>query len=490
MNSLGFMNHFQSISTQEWPEIWQATYQILRESMLGNQLITWIDPLQFVKSENAQGSWKFQLTAPNDFSAQWVRDHYKNQIETALSQVVGSSCEVSFSTRDENIADESPADVPNEFDGANPSFAQAETVKNTVIRTEAPQTQNQHQNRYSRQPQPFLDSKYTFDSFVVGPSNQFAHASAVSVAEAPGRHYNPLFIYSPPGLGKTHLLHAIGNYFLSRFPEGKIAYLSAETFMNELVEGLQRRKMTEFRQKYRNTYDLILIDDIQFIAGKDFCEEEFFHTFNALYSSKRQIAVTCDRPPKEIEKLEERIRTRLEWGLIADIKPPEIETRIAIIKSKAEQEDIYLQDEVATFLATYIRSNVRELEGVLTRLQVQASLSGSEISLEPAKAELKRFVPEEGPAYTVEMIQEVVCSEFKIKIQDIKSASRAKPYSLPRQIAMFLVRKYTGIPLKDIGNYFGGKDHTTVMHACDKIETQMETNSDLREKVEAIQTKL
>lgn len=488
MNSLGFMNHFQSISTQEWPEIWQAAYQILRESMLGNQLITWIDPLQFVKSETTQGGWKFQLSALNDFSANWVRDHYKNQIETALTQVVGSSCEVSFSTREENGGVPAVADTPREFDGANPSFEHAETAKNTVIRTEAPQ--QTHPSRYSRQAVPLLDSKYTFESFVVGPSNQFAHASAVSVAEAPGRHYNPLFIYSPPGLGKTHLLHAIGNYFLGRFPEGKIAYLSAETFMNELVEGLQRRKMTEFRQKYRNTYDLILIDDIQFIAGKDFCEEEFFHTFNALYSSKRQIAVTCDRPPKEINGLEERIRTRLEWGLIADIKPPEIETRIAIIKSKAEQEDIYLQDEVATFLATYIRSNVRELEGVLTRLQVQASLSGSEISLELAKAELKRFVPEEGPAYTVEMIQEVVCSEFKIKIQDLKSASRAKPYSLPRQIAMFLVRKYTGIPLKDIGNYFGGKDHTTVMHACEKIETQMEINSDLREKVESIQTKL
>jgi chromosomal replication initiator protein len=310
------------------------------------------------------------------------------------------------------------------------------------------------------------------------------------VAEQPARQYNPLFLYSPPGLGKTHLLHAIGNHLITMNPNARVAYLSAEKFVNELIDSLQHRRMPHFRAKYRDSYDMILIDDIQFIAGKNTSEEEFFHTFNALHSSKRQIVVSSDRPPKEIEGLEERVRTRFEWGLVADISPPEIETRIAILKSKAERDDIYLPDDVATFLASYIKSNVRELEGVLIRLQAQASLTGAEISLEMAKHELRMAVPVEGSNYTIESIQNAVARHFHIKILDMKSAARARSVALPRQIAMYLIRKYTGLGFKEIGLYFGGKDHTTILHACGKIEEGLETDAPIREAVEAIQNLL
>jgi chromosomal replication initiator protein len=325
---------------------------------------------------------------------------------------------------------------------------------------------------------------------VVGASNQFAHASAIAVAEQPARQYNPLFLYSPPGLGKTHLLHAIGNHLIAHNPNARVAYLSAEKFVNEMIESLQHRRMPQFRSKYRDSYDMILIDDIQFIAKKNSSEEEFFHTFNALHSSKRQIIVTSDRAPKEIEGLEERIRTRFEWGLVADISPPEIETRIAILKTKAERDDIYLPDDVATFLATHIKSNVRELEGVLIRLQAQASLTGAEISLEMAKHELRNMVPEDGSNFTIESIQNAVAKHYRLRVQDLKSTTRIRTIALPRQIAMFLIRKYTGIGFKEIGHYFGGKDHTTILHACTKIESNLETDPLIREAVESIQNLL
>jgi len=248
--------------------------------------------------------------------------------------------------------------------------------------------------------------------------------------------------------------------------------------------------MSQFRKKYRDSYNVLLIDDIQFIAGKQKTEEEFFHTFNALHGSKRQIVVTSDRPPKEIEGLEERIRTRFEWGLVADISIPEIETRIAILKQKAEQDDIYLPDDVCTFLATYIKSNVRELEGLLIRLQAQASLTGAEISLEMAKQELKVSIPEEGSFLTIETIQNITAKHFSIKVQDLKSANRSKKIATARQLSMFLVRKYTGLGFKDIGHYFGGKDHTTVMHACSKIEKGCEGNPEIIELVESLQNQL
>jgi chromosomal replication initiator protein len=332
-----------------------------------------------------------------------------------------------------------------------------------------------------------FDPRYTFETFVVGKSNQFAYAASLASADHPAKQYNPLFLYSPPGLGKTHLLHAIGNHVLSKNPHFRVGYLSAEKFVNELVESIQHKKQSAFRTKYRDSYDVLLIDDIQFIARKETTEEEFFHTFNALHSSHRQIVLTSDRPPHDIDGLEERVRTRFEWGLVVDIQPPEIETRIAILKAKAEREDIYLTDEVATFLASYIKGNVRRLEGILVRLQAQASLTGAEVSLEMAKDALRLEAPEESSQVTIESIQTAVAKYFGLRVQDLKSTSRARKVALPRQIAMYLCRKYTPISLREIGTYFGGKDHSTIIHALEKVETAIDSDLSLREKVEGIQ---
>ncbi len=481
-----------SPDSSQWPEVWQSAYRILGHSIVENQLRAWIQPLNFVGTEAAEGGWvRVRFCAPNDFSARWVRDRYLRAMEEAFSTVTGSRCEIVLEARDpspqpperlgSDSADraESPLGrgVPSSDRGAAESVPGAGLVIQTGFRlpkaTDCP-----------------LDVRYNFENFVVGASNQFAHASAVAVAEQPARQYNPLFLYSPPGLGKTHLLHAIGNHVLTKNPKSRVAYLSAERFVNELIESIQHNRMPQFRTKYRDSFDLILIDDIQFIAGKPRTEEEFFHTFNALHSSKRQIVVTSDRPPKEIEGLEERVRTRFEWGLVADIHPPEIETRIAILKAKAEREDIYLPDDIATFLATHVKSNVRELEGVLIRLQAQASLTGAEISLEMAKQELKMAVPEEGSHLTVESVLAAVAKHFRLKLQDLRSSSRARAVALPRQIAMFLIRKYTDLGFADIGPYFGGKDHSTVLYACQKIEKALETDHQIRDQVESIQNLL
>jgi chromosomal replication initiator protein len=457
-------------------EIWQAAYRILEQSIVSNALSTWIQPLELSQVEPSEKGLRVHLLAPADFSAQWVKDHYHQAIEAAFQQVTGASCDVVFGVRSDGGAP-APYEPPVEARGI---IADEVAAGHGVVIQTGSRPVNDNP----------VDARYTFENFVVGASNQFAHASAVAVAEQPAKQYNPLFLYSPPGLGKTHLLHAIGNHLLAKKPNGRMAYLSAEKFVNELIDSLQHRRMPQFRNKYRDSYDVILIDDIQFIAGKNTSEEEFFHTFNALYSSKRQIVVTSDRPPKEIEGFDERIRTRFEWGLVADIIPPEIETRIAILKAKAERDDIYLPDDVATFLASHIKSNVRELEGVLIRLQAQASLTGAEISLEMAKQELRAAIPEEGSHITVESVQNAVAKHFHLKISELKATSRARSVTVPRQIAMYLVRKYTGLGYKEVGGYFGGKDHTTVMHACRKVEAELETEASIREAVEGIQNLL
>lgn len=489
--------------TQSWPEIWQATYRILEQTVVPNQLQAWIQPLRFIETESAENGLKVRMAAENDFSLKWVRDHYSRTIELALSQVTGRNCELLLMVQESANPALSPYEPPtaaapsqqfnsqansqvhtqysNYSASSNPSFSGDHAASGGVVISSGSRLQSSES---------YLDSRYTFESFVVGASNQFAYASAVAVAEQPARQYNPLFLYSPPGLGKTHLLHAIGSHLVAKNPGARVIYLSAEKFVNELVDSLQHRRMPQFRAKYRDSFDMILIDDIQFIAGKNASEEEFFHTFNALHSSKRQIILTSDRPPKEIHGLEERIRTRFEWGLIADITIPEIETRIAILKNKAEREDIYLPDDVSTFLASHIKTNVRELEGVLIRLQAQASLSGAEISLEMAKHELRTSIPEEGSHLTVEAILGAVAKHFRLKAQDFKSTSRTQSVAVPRQIAMYLIRKYTGIGFKEVGVYFGGKDHTTIMHACKKIENALETDRSITDAVEAIQNLL
>jgi chromosomal replication initiator protein len=467
-----------SLDSSEWPDTWKAAYRILEQTVLPNQLQAWIQPLEFIRTVEENGGLTVELGAPNDFSAQWVRDHCQRAIESSLTQVMGVNCELRLTSKEH---EKTP-----QLNNTDPLTSTPNTT-GIVLNTGTRITGGDHADARS---DTTLEPKYTFDTFVVGASNQFAYASAVAVAEQPARQYNPLFIYSHPGLGKTHLLHAIGNHILVKNPGSRVAYLSAERFVNELIDSLQHNRMPAFRAKFRDSYDMILIDDIQFIAGKVKTEEEFFHTFNALHSTKRQIVLTSDRPPKEIEGLEERIRTRFEWGLISDIHPPEIETRIAILKSKAEREDVYLPDDVATFLASYIKTNVRELEGVLIRLQAQASLTGAEISLEMAKMELKTAIPEEGSHLTVEAILNAVAKHFHLKSQDFRSTTRSRNVALPRQIAMYLIRKYTGLGFKEIGQYFGGKDHTTILHAYVKVEKGLDSDTFIRESVESIQNLL
>jgi len=476
------------IDPSQWPELWQAAHKVLEQTVVDTQLRAWIDPLEFVKTESSERGIKIYFKAANDFSADWVRRQYSDAMVSAFSQVTGAPCEIQLD------AVGGSAGVPGS--AAPMSYEPPTEVRNTSVSAAAGASgvvlaagsRSTHSSPHAIDIG--LDAKFTFDRFVVGSSNEFAHASAVAVAEQPGHRYNPLFLFSRPGLGKTHLLQAIGNFVLANNPNTRVLYLSAERFVNELIESIKGNSMTQFRRKYRESYDLLLFDDIQFIAGKDRSEEEFFHTFNVLQSLKRQVVLTSDRSPKEIEGLEERIRTRFECGLVADISPPEIETRIAILKAKAERGDIYLPDDVSNFLATHIKSNVRELEGVLVKLQAHASLTGAEISLEMAKHLLRIAIPEEGSHLTVEAILAAVSKHFQIKAQDFKSNSRSRSVAVPRQIAMYLIRKYAGLSYKEIGHYFGGKDHTTVLHSCAKIEGCLNTDPKILLSVEAIQNLL
>jgi chromosomal replication initiator protein len=458
------------IDPSQFPELWQSALKLIQQEVVAEQVRAWIMPLDFLGTRQEGELLHVQFAAPNDWVRNWVLNNgHKKTIEAAFQQLTAFPCSLQIEVRTQQDRDDGNALQGGESRPMAPASEQSER----------PRGGQAHDDR--------IDPQQTFSTYIVGNSNRFAQASAVAVAEKPAQGYNPLFLYSPPGLGKTHLLHAIANHFKGLNPNARVAYLSAEQFVNELVESLKKGQMIQFRNKYRNSFDMILIDDIQFIAGKGSSEEEFFHTFNALHSSRRQIVVTSDRPPKEIESLEERVKTRFLHGLVADIQPPEIETRIAILKGKAERDDVYLPDDVATFLATHVKSNVRELEGVLVKLTAQSSLTGAEISLEMAKQELNFTESESDNTFTVESIQAAVVKHFNIKVQDLKSTSRAGVVTRPRHIAIYLTRKYTGLGLKEIGAHFGGRDHTSILHACKVIEKGIDADAAIREAVESIQ---
>jgi chromosomal replication initiator protein len=500
---------------------WDSFLAEVAKRIPPQQFRAWVEPAQFVEL-NAQ---HLVISAATQFSRDWITDHYKTVFETVLKETYGLQLELRIEVAAEDpsvgasdssamltmpspplraqageapAAPAAPSTEPTLFDshtnftppdektqysasvaidlGDTPSQASAasKTISAPVIRTLG---------------QP-LNPKHTFESFVVGASNQFAHAAARAVAEQPAAQYNPLFIYSDAGLGKTHLLHAIGNYVLRLNPKTKICYLSAEKFVNDLIDSIHHGKMSQFREKYRDSYDMLLMDDIQFIAGKDRTQEEFFHTFNALHSSRRQIVVTSDKFPKDIPGLEDRIRTRFEWGLIADIQPPQIETRIAILRAKAERDDIFLPNDVALFLASNIKSNIRELEGALIRLGAQASLTGSEIGLDLVKQLLKNTIKEPSTSISADAIQDAVARHFSIKISDIKGKERSRRVALPRQIAMYLIRKYCDKSYPDIGILLGGKDHSTVLYGVRMITEDIAKDPDIRRHVEEIQNSL
>lgn len=370
-----------------------------------------------------------------------------------------------------------PSDFDSFSETQNPNYQEdSRESSNTVARALTLQSQ--------------LNIEYTFEAFVNGPSNQFAHASLLAVADAPGKTYNPLFLYGGTGLGKTHLLHAVGNRVLRARSNAVITYITSERFMNEMIYCLRFNKMWDFRRKYRNC-DVLLVDDIQFISGKERTQEEFFHTFNALYEAKKQIVVTSDMSPREIPDIEERLRNRFQWGLIADIQPPDIEHRVAILMNKAEKQGIMLRSEVAEYIASHAKSNIRTLEGALHRVIAFAALQGRPLDTQLASEILQDvLVDKNKSSLSIETIQKIVAEHYKLKVSDLKSKKRHRALSVPRQIAMFLSRARTESSFPEIGSFFGGKDHTTVMHAVRKIEKDRKKDLELRSQMEIIERKL
>jgi len=446
-------------------KLWDDTLAQLELNLSPQHFSTWIKPLKLVRIEQDM----VYLEVPNRFVLDWVKENYSKLIQKILSELSAVTYRLQF-TVDSKSRDNLPKRTTS-----------VETAKPVVVK-EKP-VANNHPADIN------LNRKYTFEEFVAGSSNQFAYAAAMAVANNPATTYNPLFIYGGVGLGKTHLANAIGNAILKKSPHMRICYYTSEKFMNELINSLRYNRMDEFRNKFRSM-DVILIDDIQFIAGKERTQEEFFHTFNALYESHKQIIVTSDKFPKDIPGLEERLRSRFEWGLIADIQPPDVETKLAILKMKAEQNSINLPDDVALFLANSICNNVRELEGYLIRIGAYASLTAISVSLEMAREVLKDILVERNRELSVEEIIKRVSIHFNMKISDMKSAKRLKAVVLPRQIAMYLARQLTSSSYPEIGDRFGGKDHSTIIHAIRKIDKLMVEDFQLRSTIENLRKEL
>jgi len=425
-------------------ETWNKAIDEMRSEIEDSVWETWFPMLRYIGLQDDS----VQVEVPNKYFGEYFEENFKDAVCHKIERLCGRSVDIAFV-------------VGN---GRKP------------FRTEG------HLHNLNR--------KQTFVSFVVGDSNQFAHAASENVARSPGDNYNPLFIFGGVGVGKTHLLNAIGNQVLDADPTARVLYISAEEFCNDMINSLRHQRMERFHTRYRQSCDVLLVDDIHFLSGRKQTQEEFFHTFNALHGAGRQIAVTSDRYPREMDGIEERLRTRFEWGLVADIQPPELETRIAILQKKAETESIQLPDDVAFFIAKGVQGNVRELEGVLTRLQAFSSFYGRPITLDFAQSALRDFTETAESRLTIERIQEAVAKFFNIQVKDLKSPRRTKFIARPRQIAMYLCRRATDHSFPEIGAAFGKRHHTTVMHACDKIEAELEKDSDLRNKVASIERNL
>jgi chromosomal replication initiator protein len=440
--------------------IWSKAIDSLKEKVGQQNYDIWIKPIQFVSVEGE----RLTLEVPNRFFKEWINEHFASHIKEVFFHITQKPCQLLFRIKNEKVHEKEGVPLP---------IQKKEAEVAPLLAT-------------------IFNPKYTFDHFVVGASNQFAHAASLAVANMPARNYNPLFIYGGVGLGKTHLLQAIGNHILQHrvFSDmKKICYLSAEEFTNELINYIRFEKMDEFRNKFRRM-DILLIDDIQFIAGKERTQEEFFHTFNSLYEARKQIVVTSDKFPKDIPNFEERLRSRFEWGLIADIQPPDIETKVAILRKKAEGENIPLPNDVAFFLASQIDSNIRVLEGCLIRIGAFASLTKSAINIEVTKEVLKNIIKPKDEQISIDTIQKVVAASFNIKITDLKMKRKLKGYVLPRQTAMYLSRKLTDSSLLEIGEKFGGKDHSTVLHSIKKVEEKMAKDPSFKETVENLKGRI
>lgn len=466
---------------------------------------SWLLPLEIQAVE--ESSLTFRVPTP--FFNTFLKSNFEAKIVNALAMVTGKTYRIAYT-----VAGSEPV-APSPAAPVAPLIPASALLPPKVERDDLP---SRNVLDFSSRPEPsfsgqpavtlppagaklqkglikctsgYVDTAHTFEGFIVSSGTQFAHAAAKAAANFPGGKYNPLLVYGPSGLGKTHLLHAIAIQMLRNNPQARICYLSAEQFVNEFIEAVKNKSTNQFHARYRSSFDAFLIDDIQYLGGKEKSEEEFFHTFNYLFGTHNQVVLTSDKPPKELHNLEERLITRLQQGLVVDVKPPDLETRIAILKSKAESEDLYVPDEVCLMIAGHIRNNVRELEGALVRLSAEASINGTEITLDMAREALSDLLNEsKNNNLSIESINKSVCQYFKITMAELNSKSRERKYSEPRQIAMWLSRKYTKKTLPEIAAAFGGKDHSTVIHAIKKIEKELNTSPTLKKYVEDIQQML
>lgn len=447
-------------------KIWVSAQQFLR-AMLNNSEIynLWFAPLRASALEGDS----ITLEVANEFSEFWLKDNYLDLLRDVISRASGRPMIVSF-----QIASPSGAVRPAEVVESEPVSKEDSTPadRNLAIK-ELP-----------------FNPKNTFDTFVVGNNNTFAHAAAIAVAQAPGKSYNPLFLYGGVGLGKTHLLHAIGQHVVKHKKNAKVTYVSTEKFTNEFIDAIQNNQLVRFRRRYRQS-DVFLIDDIQFLAGKERIQEEFFHTFNTLHESRKQIVLTCDRPASEIQNLEQRLVSRFEWGLVTDLQPPDVETRLAILRKKEKLMGVELPEEIVNFMAQRIRTNIRRLEGALVRVTSFASLTGKKLTLEVVEGLLREILHEEGRfTISIDIIQKRVAEHFDIRLADMTSKRRPENIAFPRQIAMYLARQMTESSLNTIGEAFGGRDHGTVLHACRLVKDRMQVDSHVRQVVSYLEKQL
>ncbi len=435
--------------------VWQEALHYIQEKVTKQVYDTWFTPVRLDRIENSTA----HISVPNKFFGEWLDTHYGPLLAEAMATARGGGLmAVAFAVREKASAQQ----------------GEPQTVVN------GPRSVTQPKSRRGIQ----LNPKYTFKNFVVGAGNQFAHAACMAVAEQPGQTYNPLFIYGGVGLGKTHLLNAIGNHVAEK-SDLRIAYLTTEQFTNEVINSIRYDKMMDLRKRYRHI-DMLMIDDIQFLVGKERTQEEFFHTFNALYEGHKQIVLSSDRFPKDMPDIEERLRSRFEWGLIADLQPPDVETRIAILRKKSEDEGVKLPEDVIQFLSITMKSNIRELEGSLVRLGAYASLTGQVITLDLAKNVLRDLIGDKKKIVAMDDIQEAVCAQFHVKMTELKSRRRSKTLVHPRQLAMYLCRELTDASYPEIGRQFGGKDHTTIIHACRQVTKAKETDQALQTTIETL----
>ncbi len=449
-------------------EIWQLTLSELSKDLNKPSFETWFNLTKPVSFENSC----LVIEVPNDFTKEWFETRYREQIVRALKEITSDDHRVSF-VISSDFQDKAETEIPEDLFSKNSDFTSTQKpvdhLKNKYIST--------------------FNPRYTFDSFVVGMCNRLSHAASLAVAESPARAYNPLFIYGGVGLGKTHLLHAIGQYTLINHGFSRVFYFSSEKFTNEFINAIRDNKTLEFRNKYRNM-DVLLIDDIQFLAGKEQTQEEFFHTFNALHDNNKQIIISSDRPPKEIPTLEDRLRSRFEWGLITDLQPPDLETRTAILKKKALTDSIDIPDQVIQYIAAKVITNIRELEGALIRIVAYASLSETPVTLELTEAALQDIIFTRKKNITVNKIINATAENFNIKPEEVLSKKRTQNIAMTRQVAMYLCRMLTDLSLPKIGEEFGGRDHTTVLHAFKKIDALISKNSEFKNRLELIKNNI